>query len=322
MSKYEQTDEVLLKSARIDALADTPERPLWSVMIPTFNCAKYLEKTLESVLAQDPGREKMQIEVVDDGSTLDDPLAVVDRMGRGRVRFHRNRENTGCCTFNFNICIRRSRGRLVHILHGDDWVGPGFYEEIERLHREHPAAALLAARSVFTDQEGRWKRLSPHLPKLATMTHDASDFWVHTELQCAGVVVRRDFYEQHGGFRPDLIHSADHEMWHRAISRGGGVVSPEVLAAYRVFDGNDTSRLMRTAENLRDRLRLIRVLKDETPAYPWKRAMKNLLSGARRQYRRFAESGDQEAAAANARFLVEQGGFAEQLRIWCRRVRS
>ena len=54
------------------SIAPVPEgvhRPKWSVMIPTFNCANYLRQTLESVLAQDPGPEQMQIEVVDDCST-------------------------------------------------------------------------------------------------------------------------------------------------------------------------------------------------------------------------------------------------------------
>lgn len=44
------------------------QRPLWSVMIPSYNCAKYITKALESVLMQDPGKDKMQIEVVDDCS--------------------------------------------------------------------------------------------------------------------------------------------------------------------------------------------------------------------------------------------------------------
>ena len=52
-------------------------RPLLSVMIPTYNCANYLRETLTSVLTQDPGVELMQIEVVDDHSTKDDPEAVV-----------------------------------------------------------------------------------------------------------------------------------------------------------------------------------------------------------------------------------------------------
>ena len=46
-------------------------RPFWSVMIPTYNCAVYLRETLASVLAQDPGPDRMQIEVVDDQLTLE-----------------------------------------------------------------------------------------------------------------------------------------------------------------------------------------------------------------------------------------------------------
>lgn len=46
-------------------VADGEPRPLWSVMIPTYNCASYLRETLASVLAQDPGPDLMQIAVVD-----------------------------------------------------------------------------------------------------------------------------------------------------------------------------------------------------------------------------------------------------------------
>src|SRR6266478_3592096 len=60
-------------------------RPLWSVMIPTHDCAGYLRETLASVLRQDPGPEVMQIEVVDDHSTRDDPETVVRELGKGRV---------------------------------------------------------------------------------------------------------------------------------------------------------------------------------------------------------------------------------------------
>ena len=40
-------------------------RPLWSVVIPTYNCAEFLKQTLTSVLSQDPGEALMEIIVVD-----------------------------------------------------------------------------------------------------------------------------------------------------------------------------------------------------------------------------------------------------------------
>ena len=62
------------------------QRPLWTVVIPTYNCANYLKETLASVLAQDPGEAIMEIIVVDDYSTKDDPEAIVKEYGQGRVQ--------------------------------------------------------------------------------------------------------------------------------------------------------------------------------------------------------------------------------------------
>ena len=122
------------------AIAAVPEgvhRPRWSVMIPTFNCANYLRQTLESLLSQAPGPDEMQIEVIDDCSTKDDPEAVVRDVGKGRVDYHRKPQNEGAIA-NFNTCIERSRGDLVHILHGDDWILPEFYKTIEQTAEKFP----------------------------------------------------------------------------------------------------------------------------------------------------------------------------------------
>src|SRR5690606_29637702 len=115
------------------------DTPLWSVMIPTYNCIKYLQETLESVLKQDIGVESMQIEVVDDCSNDGDIEKLVNEISKGRISYFRQKENIGSLR-NFETCINRSKGKYIHILHGDDRIEFGFYNEIEKLFEENPEA--------------------------------------------------------------------------------------------------------------------------------------------------------------------------------------
>src|SRR5262249_61070358 len=102
------------------------DRPFWSVMIPTYEPKRYLEQAIESVLAQNTGADEMQIEVVDDGSTEVDVERLVRNVAGDRVAFHRRSERGGVCV-SLEPRIERGRGHLVHILHQDDLVLPGFY---------------------------------------------------------------------------------------------------------------------------------------------------------------------------------------------------
>jgi len=284
-------------------------------MIPVYNCARLLEKTLESVLAQAPGSDEMQIEVVDDYSLGDDPETVVRSIGGGRVDFFRKPRNEGAIA-NYNTCIRRSRGDLIHILHGDDWVLPGFYAEIENLNAKYPEAFLFGTRAFFADEEGyltgvsrRFKPLESPCKGPVYLDQDAS-------VQCAGMVMRRGFYEKNGGFLESLTHTADVEMWTRAFHQGAGVLSPEVLSVYRVFHGNDTSRLVRTAGNLRDMARLYMTLGDNVPGYDHARSRKHLQRYTILQFVNSLERQDTEAAEAARRFYLEQATPGEKWWFW------
>ena len=232
-------------------------------MIPAYNCAKYLRQTLESVLAQDPGADQMQIEVVDDCSTQRRSGSSGAR-SEGRVAFYRKPQNEGV-TGNFNTCIQRSRGHLVHILHGDDYVLPGFYQRLGEEAQLHPNVTPVAVRTFYVDEEGVIFGVTPRLPKLENGSRIVEDFFYGTPIQCPGTVVRRDFYEKNGGFIPTLVHVADREMWARAMALAGGLVTREVLSCYRVFAANDSGRFARTGENLRDSERLNQLFAERYP---------------------------------------------------------
>ena len=221
-------------------------------MIPTFNCAELLRETLESVLSQDPGPDQMQIEVIDDASTKDDPEAVVRELGGDRVAFYRQPRNLGAIG-NFNSCLGRSRGHNLHILHGDDFVLPGFYGRMRAHLEQYPEAVAVHTRYAFIDEDSFWTGVYGHENRQAGIADDAMEQAARKSVhQFAGTVFRRSAVERIGGFHPQFIHAADWDMWRRLAVHGPVVYDPTVLACYRMFAGNDSSRLIRTGANMAD----------------------------------------------------------------------
>lgn len=220
-------------------------RPRVSVMIPTYEPDATLRRTLESVLAQAPGPDEMEIVVVDDGSPpgfVEEQVAAVDR--RGRVAILRHAGPLGLAG-NWNTAIGLARGRLVHLLHQDDFVLPGFYARLLRGFDRRSDVGMAFCRSRIVDGTGRRIKTNSRLRWLAGVPAG----WLLTiaerqRVQTPSVIVRRDVYESIGGFRPELCQTLDWEMWVRIASRHAVWYEPRALAAYRRHDGNESARLL------------------------------------------------------------------------------
>ncbi len=251
--------------ATIPPVPEGAPSPLWSVMIPTYNCAKYLRETLKSVLDQDPGPEVMQIEVIDDCSTKDDPQAVVEELGKGRVGFYRQPENVGH-TRNFETCLKRSRGKLIHQLHGDDCVKDGFYRKMQQAFEGNPDIGAAFCRHIFIDEYGNCEIISGlEQPESGVLSNFLERIASFQQIQTPSIVVRRKVYEVLGGFDSRLSWTEDWEMWVRIAARFPIWYEIEPLAVYRKHSGSNTGRYMCTAENLRDSRRAINIFQSYLP---------------------------------------------------------
>jgi hypothetical protein len=224
-------------------------RPLWSVMIPTYNSGAYLRETLESVLAQDPGPELMQIEVVDDASE-DATADVIASLGAGRVGFFRQSRNVGHVK-NFATCLRRARGTLVHLLHGDDSVRRSFYCRMQKPFLANPRIGAAFCRHIFMDARGHWLTISPLEQQESGVLADRLErLAAEQRIVTPAMVVRREVYEALGGFDARLICSEDWEMWVRIAARYAIWYEVEPLACYRMHDDSNTGRHVRSGEEL------------------------------------------------------------------------
>jgi GT2 family glycosyltransferase len=202
----------------------------------------------------------MQIEVVDDCSTRDDPAAVVAEVGQGRIGFYRQPRNVGHIQ-NFNTCLARSRGHLVHVLHGDDMVREGFYSALQAAFEAHPAIGAAFCRDIRIDEEGRWIEVAP----LVQGQSGVIDNWLEQialgqRLQVCAMVVRREVYERLGGFDQRInYYGEDWEMWVRIAAAYAVYHEVAPLALYRMHTTSLTGRSFRSGENARDIRRVIAI---------------------------------------------------------------
>jgi len=241
-------------------------RPLWSVMIPVYNCLRYLPEALQCVLSQDPGLEQMQIVVVDDCSTDGDVGALVQEIGKGRIKYFRQTENQGSLR-NFETCLNLSTGHLIHILHGDDRVLPGFYTEIKDLFENFPTAGAAFTNVAYMTSES--EILFAH-SKLLSKPGIVQDFLVRNAqkllVQPPAIVVKRAVYEQLGGFFA-VHYGEDWEMWTRIAAHFPIAYSPQDLANYRYHVNESiTQRSILSGQNVRDIIRIIDIMQSYLPA--------------------------------------------------------
>ena len=236
---------------KIPKVMNDIKRPLWSVVIPTYNCAEFLKQTLQSVLAQDPGKALMEIIVVDDHSTKDDPEAVVKEYGQDRVQFIRQEKNVGKVK-NYETGLTASRGRYIHQLHGDDLVYDGFYSEMETLFNESPAVGAAFCRTNYIDNWGRVTGVTGMIQNNEGVVPDILEkLYTQQYIQTPSMVVKRVVYETIGCFDRRLDCMEDWEMWIRIANNYPIATSNKVLAAYRSHHGNATNKTFKNGTALK-----------------------------------------------------------------------
>jgi glycosyltransferase involved in cell wall biosynthesis len=122
---------------------------LVSILIPSYNYARYLAAALDSALSQT--HREVEVIVVDDGST-DESAAIIGSYG-DRVRSVQ-KENGGPVSA-LNVAFERSHGELICFLDADDVFEPDKVERVVAAARDMPDAYLIGHQLQAMDSDGR-----------------------------------------------------------------------------------------------------------------------------------------------------------------------
>ena len=221
------------------------ESPLISVVIPVFNCEKYLGSAIESILAQN--YHPLQIVVVDDGSS--DRSAAVAQSFAG-VEYH-FQERAGVATA-LNRGISESKGEFIAFLDSDDLWMEGKLERQLTAFRNDPELGMVLGGVEQFRETG---------PDGATVSLGIFKGYLKITM-----LIRRSAFFQVGLFDPQWTTGDFIDWYIRATEIPvKSLMLPEVLARRRIHETNmgirqreaqsDYARIMREVLGRRRRAR-------------------------------------------------------------------
>lgn len=198
----------------------------FSVIVPLYNKAPYVEKALRSVLAQTFA--DYELIVVNDGSR-DDSLTVAKRVLEGSEAIIIDQENVGVSTTR-NNGVAVSHGDYLCFLDADDWWEPEFLERMNWLVEKYPEAHLFAVNYYYV-KNGR------SIVKLNVPTGYINYCRVYSEVLCqpvwtGAVCVPRLVFDEFGGFRSHLKLGEDFDLWIKIALKYKVAFLNEPLANY------------------------------------------------------------------------------------------
>ncbi len=122
--------------------------PLVSVVIPVFNCEKYIKACLESIINQ--SYKNLEIIIINDGSS-DESRNIIKEVytADSRVKFI-DKKNEGV-SITRNLGIELSSGDFITFIDGDDFVAPTFIEDALKYIRVYNLDFILGGTQRFTE---------------------------------------------------------------------------------------------------------------------------------------------------------------------------
>jgi len=210
-----------------------PVPVLVSVVIPAYQCAQYIEETLNSVLAQTfAGYETI---VVNDGSP--DTEALEQALAPFITKIRYIQQPNGGPSAARNRGIREARGKYIAFLDGDDtWLPSHLAKQVELLESD-PLLALVYSDSLYLQGDTPMWTAFERVPQDVHVT-----FETLVEERCtigtSSVVASRQALLEAGGFEDQRRRSEDFDLWLRMAHRGARMsYSPAVQVCHRAGNG-------------------------------------------------------------------------------------
>ncbi len=204
--------------------------PLVSIVTPSLNQAQYLEKAIQSVLAQEYPR--IEYIVVDGGST--DGSVDIIRGYEAQLAWWISEPDEGHADA-LNKGFACASGDVLAWLNSDDYYYPGAIAQAMAFLRDHPDVGMVYGDADYLDPQGR---VIGRFPAAQTDLQRMLRGYVH--IPQATTFFRADIWEQVGPLDLSLFFAFDYDLWVKIAAQSELKYLHRTWAAFRLHEEGKT----------------------------------------------------------------------------------
>lgn len=209
--------------------------PRISIVTPSLNQDRFIERTIRSVLNQEyPDLEY----IVVDGGSSDETVNLLKQFGN-KIQWISEKDRGQSHAINKGLA--RCTGDICGFLNADDLYEAGALRRVGGYFSEHPEGVWMTGRCRIIDSDDReirrpitayknfWLRLGSYrVLNVLNYISQPATFW------------RRRLMDEEGFFREDLFYGMDYDFWLRIGKKHPLGTIPRYLASFRVHASSKT----------------------------------------------------------------------------------
>ncbi len=264
---------------------------LVSIITPSFNQARYLQQTIQSVLSQNYPRIEY---IVVDGASTDGSVDIIKKYEDKLVWWVSEKDSGQAEAINKGLA--RATGEIVAWLNSDDFYLPNTISAAVKVFDENPEVALVYGNMFAVDEGG---------DPFNTLTYrqlSLQDLLCFQIIGQPAVFFRREVLEQTGSLDPAFHFLLDHHLWIRIAKRGKILHVNQVWSAARYHA--EAKNRAKAAEFGREAFQILE----------WAQSQLGLAEAIFPVERRARAS----AHRVDARYLLDAGQSLPALKAWTR----
>jgi glycosyltransferase involved in cell wall biosynthesis len=234
------------------SLVPVEKKPKVTVLMPIFNCEKFLSTSIGSVLNQT--YRDFELLIINDGST-DDSESIILSYHDPRIKYFKQ-ENMGVSR-SLNNGLSLAAGEYIRRHDADDYSEPDMLKKQMNFLAAHPAISFVSTQCAFMSVNGK---VASHCrqPKDTVFGNDPfiiaerKNFNPYSPIVHGTVLGPTSVFREMNGYRTEFLTSEDNDLWLRIMDKYKFAILNDCPYFLRISEGSATKMHKTTVRFYRD----------------------------------------------------------------------